>query len=203
MIALALILSAYLLGSVPIGYLLVRLKGIDIRKVGSGNIGFTNVLRTVGWKYGLPTLIFDVGKGFLFPFFTLYLGLAEWVAILAGFSAIYGHNWSIFLKGKGGKGVLTTCGVFLGLAPVPALGALGVFCLSLLLARYISVGSTIAAISLPLFIFLLLRDKTSILILSLISAIFVVVKHIPNFKRLIIGTEPKIFSCKTQENIIK
>jgi glycerol-3-phosphate acyltransferase PlsY len=194
----AVILSAYLLGSVPIGYLLVRLKGIDIRRVGSGNIGFTNVLRTAGWKYGLPTLIFDIGKGFLFPFFALYLGLSEWVAISAGFSAICGHNWSIFLKGKGGKGVLTTCGVFLGLAPVPTLGAGSIFCIVLLLTRYISVSSTTAAISLPLFILLLLRDKTSVFILSLISAIFVVIKHIPNFKRLITGTEFKIGNTHKQ-----
>lgn len=198
MIAGVVILSAYLLGAVPIGYFLVRLKGTDIRKVGSGNIGFTNVLRTAGWKYGLPTLIFDTGKGFLFPFLALYLGLSEWVAILAGLSAICGHNWSIFLKGKGGKGVLTSCGVFSGLAPVPTLCALGVFCIVLLLSRFVSVSSTTAAISLPVFILLLSRDKTSILILSLISAIFIVVKHILNFKRLIAGTESKIGKKKKE-----
>ncbi len=192
MIAGVVILLAYLLGSVPIGYLLVRLKGIDIRKVGSGNIGFTNVLRIAGWRYGLPTLIFDAGKGFLLPFLALCFGLSECVAILAGLSAICGHNWSIFLKGKGGKGVLTSCGVFFGLAPIPTLCALGIFCTSLLLTRFVSVSSTMAVIFLPIFILLLSKDKTSILILSLISAIFVVVKHISNFKRLIAGTEPKI-----------
>ncbi|MBU1262266.1 glycerol-3-phosphate 1-O-acyltransferase PlsY [bacterium] len=185
-------LLAYLLGSVPIGLLLARLKGIDIRKVGSGNIGFTNVLRAVGWRYAIPTLIFDLGKGFFPPFFALWFGLSEWVAILAGLFAICGHNWSIFLKAKGGKGVLTSCGVFLGLAPVPTLCAVGIFCLVLLLVRFVSVSSTIATISLPIFIFFISRDSFSILILALVSAIFVVVKHIPNFKRLMAGTEHKI-----------
>jgi glycerol-3-phosphate acyltransferase PlsY len=183
---------SYLLGSVPFGYWITKIKGVDIRRQGSGNIGFANVLRTAGPKYAIPTLLFDGGKGYLPVSAAFYLGLSEQTAILAGLAAICGHNWSIFLKGAGGKGVLTSCGVFLALSLIPTLCALGVFCAVLLLTRYISLSSTSAAISLPCFILLISGIKTYVFALSVIAATFVAIKHIPNFRRIKEGTEPKV-----------
>jgi len=181
------IILAYLFGSIPLGYIFGRIKGRDIRREGSGNIGFTNVYRVLGKKWGIPVLIFDTLKGFIFPSLSLYLGKGEEIAIISGLSAICGHNWSIFLRLKGGKGVATSLGVFLALAPIETLIAGIIFFIVFSISRIVSISSITSSISLPILLFF--SDKRLIFLFSLLCSFFIIIKHIPNIKRLIKGRE--------------
>lgn len=192
MYCIIIILAAYLFGSVPLGYIFGRIKGKDIRKEGSGNIGFTNVWRVLGIRWAIFVLIFDILKGFLFPSLSFKLGLGEMSAIFSALSAICGHNWSIFLKFKGGKGVATSCGVFLSLAPIETLIALIIFLLVFSSTRTVSISSLIASISLPFLIFFISPYKRFILIFSGLASFFIIIKHIPNIKRLFKKRELKV-----------
>jgi len=178
------IILAYLFGSVPIGYIFGRIKGRDIRKEGSGNIGFTNVCRVLGKKWGIPTLIFDTLKGFVPPFVSFHLGLAEKIAIISGLCAICGHNWSIFLGFKGGKGVATSAGVFLALAPIETLLTLIIFGIALSISRIVAISSITSSVFLPIIIFFH-KGKGPVFLFSLLASLFIIIKHIPNIKRLI------------------
>ncbi len=189
---IAIIILAYLCGSIPLGYIFGRIKGKDIRKEGSGNIGFTNVCRVLGVKWGIPVLVFDILKGFLFPIISFKLGLKDEIAILSGLSAILGHNFSIFLKFKGGKGVATSAGVFLALAPIETIITLGIFGVVFSITRIVSIGSIISSISLPIMIFFISPEKKLVLIFSILASCFIIIKHIPNIKRLIKKSELKI-----------
>ncbi len=192
-IQLLLIVSAYLIGSVPFGYLLARLfKRIDIREFGSHNIGATNVLRVVGPFPAVLTLLFDIGKGAIvvlltkryFPSFTL-------LPIIVGICAICGHNFSIFLKGRGGKGVATGFGVLLGLVPIVALLTFLVWLFVVLISRYISLASLVGALAFPIFLWIK-EENISLIGLGILVFILVVIRHRENIKRLIKKTEPKI-----------
>ncbi|MDI6783584.1 MAG: glycerol-3-phosphate 1-O-acyltransferase PlsY [bacterium] len=197
------ILIAYLLGSIPTGYWLGRLKGIDIRQQGSGNIGMTNVLRVLGKPAAILTLLVDIGKGAaavtLIPM--LFHTPEPWFKVLIGLAAVCGHNWTIFLKFKGGKGVATSAGVFLGLSWLSTLLVIAIFAVILALFRYVSLGSMVAAVCFPFLIYfdLLYRDKLQneyiYIILAVLLAIFIIVRHCSNIKRLLAGTENK-FSFK-------
>ena len=200
---------SYLIGSVPTAYLLGRLKGIDLRCEGSGNVGATNAFRVLGPGAGALSLFLDIGKGLLAvtvlvniavdlaglsgggEALSLGAGQADWLRVIAGISAIAGHNWTIFLKFKGGKGVATSAGVFLGLAP----GAVGLSLLIWLgivaLSGYISLGSMLAALGLPLFIWLL-EKKVEFALFGLLTAILVIIRHRSNVERLLKGEENKI-----------
>ena len=153
---LAAVLGGYLAGSIPTGYWLVRLvRGIDIRRVGSRSIGATNVWRVMGWKLGVPTILVDVAKG-LVPALVASLLVDDLAGVLAGRAAMVGHARPVFLKFEnGGKAVATTGGVMIGLAPLVALGALLVWAVTFLVARYVSVASIAGALSLPVFAFAL------------------------------------------------
>ncbi|MFB3895917.1 MAG: glycerol-3-phosphate 1-O-acyltransferase PlsY [bacterium] len=190
------IVISYLLGSIPTGYWLGRMKGVDIREFGSGNIGMTNVLRVLGKPYAILTFIVDVGKGTvavtLLPW--LFHTPDPWMKVLAGLAAVCGHNWTVFLKFKGGKGVNTSAGVFLGLAPIPTLIVLLIFGIILALFRYVSLGSMIAAVCFPI-LMLIFHQNILYIILSILLALFILIRHISNIKRLIAGTENK-FSLK-------
>lgn len=184
------IAGAYLLGSIPTGLLLGKRYGIDVRKEGSGNIGATNLYRTVGRKIGILTLIGDCLKGFLPVMLALKLGLPESMQALIGLSAFCGHVFSIFLLFKGGKGVATALGVFLALSPLSVAAALCVFILLVAIWRYISLGSIVAAAVMPLFIYF--RPHSSELLLSTaLIALIVIAKHHTNISRLLAGTESK------------
>src|SRR6187401_1589301 len=150
MTAALVVLGGYLLGSMPFGYWLVLLlKGEDIRKVGSGNIGATNVWRTYGKAYGIPIVLLDVAKGFV-PALVGTLLVGELTGVLAGGAAMLGHWRPLFLGfQKGGKTVATAGGTFLGVAPVLGLAGLVVWVVTFLLTRYASVASMVAAVSLP------------------------------------------------------
>ncbi|RLE08787.1 acyl-phosphate glycerol 3-phosphate acyltransferase [Candidatus Aerophobetes bacterium] len=193
------LLSSYLLGSIPCGYLMGKIqKGIDIRNFGSGNIGTTNVLRSLGFLPAIGVLAGDMGKGIA----SVYMGflLAPFVGInsqvaggLAGLSSIVGHNWPIFLKFKGGKGVATSAGVFLILTPFPFIFSLGVMVLIVSFTRYVSLGSMIAAVSLPLFVLLWIKDyRLWYFVLTGIVAGCVLFRHRSNIARLLRGEERRL-----------
>jgi glycerol-3-phosphate acyltransferase PlsY len=187
-LTLLLLAGAYLLGSIPTGLLLGKAYGIDVRKEGSGNIGATNLYRTVGRRVGVMTLIGDCLKGLLpvlaVKFSTLPPEFAAWV----GLAAFCGHVFSVFLKFKGGKGVATALGVFLALSPLAVAIALGIFMLLMLVWRYVSLGSIGAAAVMPLAVWLQGGGRVLIAVTVLISAI-VIVRHIENIRRLAAGTE--------------
>lgn len=191
MTALLWIAGAYLLGSIPTGLLLGKLYGIDVRQEGSGNIGATNLYRTVGRKVGIWTLAGDCLKGFLPVLLAWKLGgVGEPMQAWIGLAAFCGHVFSVFLLFKGGKGVATALGVYLALAPLAVLGALLVFLLLVAVWRYVSLGSVVAAAVMPLFVWLRPHSRELLITTALISAI-VIVKHHANISRLAAGTESK------------
>jgi len=185
----ALFVFAYLLGSIPMGLIVVRLTGgVDPRGAGSGNIGATNVGRTSGRKAGIITLIADALKGAIPAGVAVYLGAGAPVIAVAGLLAVLGHMFSVYLGLKGGKGVATACGVFIVISPA-ALGlSLLVFAVVLLLRNYVSLASMAAALSMPVFLFITDAPQ-AFQLLGLIAAILIVFKHSGNIKKLIRGTE--------------
>ena len=191
-----LVFGGYFLGSVPFGYLFARaVGGVDIRTLGSGNIGATNVGREIGRGWGILVFILDVLKGFLPAYAALSAGGA-FLGAVAGLAAIVGHNWPFFLGFRGGKGVATSCGVFLALFPLGVLIALGVWLASLALCRYVSVSSMLAAVALLFCAVTLQRepfgDGLILTVLSALAAGLSIVRHRSNIRRLVQGTEDKV-----------
>jgi glycerol-3-phosphate acyltransferase PlsY len=189
----------YFSGAIPFGFIISKLKGIDIRKHGSGNIGFSNVFRTVGKIEGIAVLFLDIAKGFL-PVLLLIRYYGYHYGIIAGIAAVLGHMFTPVLKFKGGKGVATGLGIFIGLAPLSALFTLIVWLIVVVISRYVSLGSLTAAIALPLFIYFsrfIGRDEYNIflLIFTILVCLLVIIMHRPNIKRLVQGKERK-FSLK-------
>jgi glycerol-3-phosphate acyltransferase PlsY len=181
-------LAAYLLGSIPFGYLLVKsTEGKDIRSFGSGNIGATNVFRKSRMA-GVLTLVLDAGKGYLAVLLAGWLGGGiEWQSAAAVF-AIIGHVFTIWLRFKGGKGVATGSGAFLALSQLALLTTLGVFILILLITRYISAASIGATAAFPLLAYLY-GVPAPLLLGAVLGAVLIIVKHHQNIRRLISGTE--------------
>ena len=186
----ALCLISYLIGSIPFGVVLAQAQRIDIRKQGSGNIGATNVARVLGKKAGLLTLLGDVLKGLLMVFGASLLYEKPLVIALAGLMVFLGHLYSIFLKFKGGKGVATSLGLFSYIMPWATLYAVGVFSACLWISGYVSIGSIMAAISLPLFA-IYFKLPLPYIYLAAIVGLFTLQKHYDNILRLIEGTETK------------
>ena len=180
--------GAYLLGSIPTGLLLGKLYGIDVRKEGSGNIGATNLYRTVGRRVGVLTLIGDCLKGVLPVLAARQCGLASDQVALVGLAAFCGHVFSVFLRFKGGKGVATALGVFLALAPLAVAAALALFVALMMIWRYVSLGSISAAAIMPLAVFMLGGSRV-LVVVTLIIALIVIVRHHENIRRLFAGTE--------------
>ncbi len=191
LLPIVLLLSAYLLGSVPFGLLLAKTKGVDIRRQGSGNIGATNVLRCLGKSLGITCFVLDVLKGFLpaalFP--TLGNCAAEF-GILFGAAAILGHNFPVFLRFKGGKGVATSAGVLLGVAPLAVLLGILTWALVFVISGYVSLGSIIAALAVILTGWVAGYGTVTALALTLLGAL-AIYRHRTNIQRLIKGTENK------------
>lgn len=182
--------AAYLIGSIPTGLLLGEAYGIDVRNEGSGNIGATNLYRTVGRKVGIITLIGDCLKGLLPVLIVTFSSFPPEFAAWVGLAAFCGHVFSLFLKFKGGKGVATALGVFLALAPLAVAIAIALFALLMFLWRYVSLGSIAAAAAMPLAVFFLGGDR-NVTIVTLIIAAIVILRHHENISRLIAGTENK------------
>src|SRR5579862_8950394 len=200
MLKLILILGlSYLLGSIPFGYLLVRIfRGEDVRKIGSGNIGATNVSRKSP-ALGALTLLLDAAKGFLAVEFAAKISALESEAHLremmaaAALFAIAGHMFPLWLKFRGGKGVATALGAFLTLAPKTILVMIAIFAAVALLFRYVSLGSIVAVALFPLLAWLLRDSGGSYQILALmaVAAVLIIARHHQNIRRLLAGTEPR------------
>jgi len=205
--------AAYLLGSIPTGYLVARARGIDIRTVGSGNIGATNAMRALGKPAGIFVLLMDALKGYVACAFLPPL-IFNWLAphfygffrhfqhepfefqiqfyVVAGIFAVLGHNYTCWLKFKGGKGIATSGGVYLALAPWAALIALVVFVGALLATRYVSVGSISAAVALPAAVWILPPHNLLLGIVTTVLGIMAIYKHKGNLQRLVAGTENRL-----------
>jgi acyl phosphate:glycerol-3-phosphate acyltransferase len=188
---------AYLLGAIPFGYLISRLKGVDIRRVGSGNIGATNVFRCIGKSWGILTFICDALKGFAAAFllpraagFCCEDPLFAAVSVLCAFSAVLGHNWPVFLGFKGGKGVATSAGALAGIAPLAVAIGFGVWVLAFLSTRYVSVASMTSAVVVAAAGWLLYRDHgLPIPIMLTVLGCLGIWRHRTNIQRLIEGRE--------------
>ncbi len=199
--------AAYLLGSIPIGYLLVRFfRRQDIRSVGSGNIGATNVLRYGGKSLGAVTFLLDMLKGsgsvWLGALIAAHLALTFPIRdaqALAALFAVLGHIFPVWLRFRGGKGVATGFGVFLVAAPCAALAAIAVFALVLLITRYVSLASILGAFSFPIFALFLVHGPRPrfFIAVQFAVALLVIVKHHQNIRRLIHGTESRIGAKET------
>ncbi|MFH1134497.1 MAG: glycerol-3-phosphate 1-O-acyltransferase PlsY [Pseudomonadota bacterium] len=193
------ITAAFFLGAVPFGLIIARLTaGIDIRTTGSGNIGATNVARTLGAKFGVATLVLDLGKG-LAPVLAAQAWLggegSGWVPAAAGLAAFFGHIHSPFLGFSGGKGVATALGVYLGLAPFAVVPALAVFLFSVMRWRYVSVGSMSAAVAAAVATWLL-DAPGSTQAAAAVIAVFIILRHGENIGRLTRGEEKRWGSNK-------
>ena len=188
------ILTGYLLGSLPTGFLVGKyLKDIDLRTIGSGSTGATNVLRNIGKWPALFVFIIDVGKGLIAVKIAQYYSHQSLMLVIAGISAITGHIWPIWLRGKGGKAVATGLGMFLALSWKVGLASLGIFLIVLAKTKFVSLSSISAAILLPIFMFFYIGKFVHLyFFISLIVALLVIWKHRTNITRLLKGEESKI-----------
>jgi len=187
-----LVVAAYLLGAIPFGLLIARLqKGIDIRDHGSGNIGTSNVLRTLGKRAALLTLVGDLTKGYLPVLAGSLWGVPQPWVVTAGAAAVIGHNWPIYIHFRGGKGVATSFGAALGIMPAAAGLALLVYLLVAAIARYTSLAALASSASLLLWVHLLRASRPQVLF-SVFAALLIYLRHRENIQRLILGTERKI-----------
>lgn len=223
------VIIAYLLGSIPFGLLVAKSQGVDLRAHGSGNIGATNVWRVMGKKWGLLTFFADAAKGWLAVVVGVWLahrwGWADigargkvvgtehldagYAGIAAAMGCILGHNFPVWLKFKGGKGVATSLGVLIGMMPLVSLIVLGIWGLVLKTSRYVSLASLIAAVSLPITVILMMIfgprhgwmavDSWAYFYFSVAAALMVVRRHQPNIKRLVAGTELRFGQKKAEE----
>lgn len=211
--AIIAIALAYLSGSLPFGYWAGLMKGVDIRKHGSGNIGATNVIRVLGKKTGIPVFVLDMLKGLLPTLFAQAwlssLGASSTtvttVAVLCAAASVIGHSFTFWLGFKGGKGVATSAGAFLGLAPWALLVAFVVWLVLFFTTRYVALASIGAAISLPIsmYVIMLLGGGLNVgayilLALGLVMGVLVVVRHRSNIKRMMAGTESR-FNRKSKD----
>lgn len=198
-----LLAGSYLLGSLPVGLWIAHWwKGVDIRTLGSGNIGSTNVSRVCGPVAGTVVFLFDVAKGLIPPLVGVALHLPSQWLILAAFLAIIGHNYSVWLGFKGGKGIATSLGALLGVAPFVGLSAFAVFGLVLATTRWVSVSSILAALSLPPFMFLFYTGDWYRFAFGTIACLMAVYKHRANITRLRAGTEPKVNMPWTPKTVV-
>jgi acyl phosphate:glycerol-3-phosphate acyltransferase len=198
------IILSYLLGSLPTAIITGHaLKGIDIRKVGSGNAGATNVFRVLGWKAGLFVLLIDMAKGLIATIFIYKIAAGDIaispvvLQIIAGMCAVLGHIWTIFAGFKGGKGVGAGAGMIIGLVPGAVLAGLIVFVLVVATTRFVSLGSILASLTIPVFLFgkqFLFHVPVSLplMILGVMVPLLIIFTHRSNIQRLISGNENKI-----------
>ncbi len=199
------VVLAYLAGSIPSAVWAGKIfHGIDVREHGSGNAGATNTVRVLGWKTGIPVLIFDLFKGWLAAMLPRFLDAAPdgsepmmVLQILCGLAAIIGHVFPLFAGFRGGKGVATTFGVLLALHPLLTLTCAGIFLLVLVISGYVSLGSMIAVAFFPILLLTLFRTPSKLLIVfAIVVAVAVVITHAKNIKRLLKGEEKKFIRKK-------
>jgi acyl phosphate:glycerol-3-phosphate acyltransferase len=201
-IAFVLVIS-FLLGSLPWSLWVGQTRGVDLRRVGSGNLGATNVYRVLGWKLGFFVLVLDILKGLIAVEFSRGLDPhAGWLPAAAGLAAVLGHMASPLAGFKGGKGVATAFGVFLGLAPIASVLSLIIWVATLALAGWVSVASCLAAVMLPVFVFITRDDLESRFPwsfgLAIMVALLVVLRHGKNWERLRHGAEQRIWEKRVE-----
>lgn len=218
---LIIVILAYLIGSIPTGILITKaVKGVDIRQHGSGNVGGTNVFRILGWKYGVLTIILDALKGAVAVILIARLYLGDFpfpnatpfddftlVQIFAGLFAVIGHIWTIFASFKGGKGIATSLGFLIAIITIDMLLALAIFFIVVTVSRYVSLGSILAAISVPLI--LIVRENIfhvdiqgyhTILPFAIFISLLVIYTHRSNVGRLLKGNENRISLFKKKNS---
>ena len=196
-------LLAYLAGSVPTGYVVARVRGVDIRTVGSGNIGATNAFRVLGRGWGIAVLLIDFAKGLgaclLVPLligaalqFEVHEESSATLALVAAVSAVLGHNFPVWLRFKGGKGIATTAGALTALVPWALLIGFGVWLLLFAATRYVSLGSIGAAVALPVATWFTTGGNPALMALTCALAFMAILKHRSNIQRLLSGTENRL-----------
>ena len=196
------IAASYLVGSLPFGKWVASTQGVDILKEGSGNIGATNVWRVLGPKFGMLVFVLDMLKGFVpAAIFPLLLGFA-WaepvLGIMCGAAAVVGHSFSPFLRFRGGKSVATALGIMIAITPLVAAICFGIFCLFLIITRYVSVGSILGSASAPL-LAAFFKFPTIVIVVYAILAALILFRHRANIKRLFTGSEAKFELKKKAE----
>jgi glycerol-3-phosphate acyltransferase PlsY len=193
-------IAAYLVGSIPTGFLVAKAKGIDIRSVGSGNIGATNVFRILGKPAGVFVLVFDGLKGFaacawfsdvIIKAFAVAAEEEVYLRLVAGLAVVVGHNFTCWLKFKGGKGIATSAGVLAALVPWALIIILSIWIILFVLTRYVSLGSVAAAFTLPFATWLTTKNWTLTIVTGALGAL-AIYKHKGNIQRLLSGTENRI-----------
>jgi glycerol-3-phosphate acyltransferase PlsY len=185
------IIAGYLMGSVPFAFLLTRRRAVDLRRLGSGNLGAANVLRASGVRAGVIVAVLDIAKGAAGVAIAMKVTEAPLAPAVAGFAAVVGHIYPVWLKFKGGKGVATACGVFSVLTPLAVPPALAVFLVAVWLTKYISLGSILATIALPSIAYAT-HAPAATLIAAWSTAALIIFRHRSNVQRLIGGTERRI-----------
>lgn len=197
--------GAYLMGSLPTGYLVARARGVDIRRVGSGNIGATNVFRILGTPAGVFVLLVDAGKGALavlsLPRLVPALAAGadpSWLALVAALGAVLGHNYTCWLGFRGGKGIATSAGVLAALVPWAFLLVLATFLVTLAATRYVSLASVLAAAVLPFAVAGTPPGSKPLVVLTAALALLAIARHRANLQRLLAGTENRLGSRKTE-----
>ena len=184
-------IASYLLGSLPTSWIVVKLvKGEDLRKLGSGNLGATNLYRQLGWRWALPAAVIDIGKGVIpVLVFGPRAGGGQIMALILGITAVLGHVFSIFVNFKGGKGVATGAGVLIGLAPWAALVAIVVWGVVVKFTGYVSLGSLLGAVVLVPALWFIYPDRRDLVWPFALLALMIIVLHRANIQRLLKGTE--------------
>ncbi len=192
LLSIFLIVISYIIGSIPFGVIISRLKGIDPRKVGSGNIGTTNVLRSAGVLPAIFTLLLDGGKGAISVLISKAIDPSSvFAGYIAGFASIMGHNFPVFLRFKGGKGVATTFGVLFVILPEIGIISMLIWLIVAISTRYSSLSALISLGLLPVTVFVI-SPTTINIIFSLLLSILIIIRHRDNIKRLISGRERRI-----------
>lgn len=203
------VILSYLFGSIPFGYILAILKGTNIREHGSGNIGATNVGRILGRKYGIIIFVLDLLKGFVAVFSIPVIvsnikfptSSDDLLVTLCGFCAVLGHVFPVYIGFKGGKAVATSFGVFIWLAPIPIAVAFGIWVLTVVVSRYVSLGSVISSLALIGAIIIFEKGPFGtgvfLTVLSIAISILILLKHTSNIQRIIAGTETRVFKKMT------
>ena len=207
--------AAYMIGAVPWAFIIGKCKGIDIREYGSGNVGATNVRRTLGRKYGILCFFLDFMKGFV-PVAALnlmikydILQISDIAVVLASFASVFGHMWPIYLGFKGGKGVSTIAGILLAVAPLSLIAGGILWTIVFYSSGYVSLASLLSAVSLPLSAYLLSKSgiyplSFNLLMMLAVMAGLVLIRHLGNIKRLLKGTENRFVKvAKDESNSIK
>ncbi len=200
---------SYLIGAIPFSLIIARIHGVDVRKVGSGNVGATNVLRSVGKSAGITALLLDMLKGFLPTFFFPVLCMSfsdtapeTGLKIICAVSSICGHVWPVYLKFKGGKGIATSAGALIALAPAAVLSGLIVWVVVVSLTRYVSLASILAATAIPILGWYLYHPEGPVLPATLTAiGILAVARHHSNIRRLIQGKESRISFSKKEPKV--